>query len=210
LTGPSETQRGTSLAKLAIAAIIGLAWWTNTKEKSWPPGVLIAQTPTQTPNTTKSPWTMPDGTRITPLADYQIAARLLHRERYRWDLMADLSPVDFGVGWRQMSDQSVIDRISFSNSNRYLSWFTPDAAVLINDDCASNMHMIPANDAVRDRLLELDRGDLFQASGYLVCVERTACTPWTSSLTRTDSGNGACEIMWVTAIRPLAAPSPKP
>jgi hypothetical protein len=28
-------------------------------------------------------------------------------------------------------------------------------------------------------------------------------SPWTSSLSRPDSGDGACEIMWVDTVNPL-------
>ena len=191
----------------AALLTLGVIGYLIARPVRYPAGMLVGVPPAQGAAGGLQPWALPDGTRVIPLASYEISARLLHRERYRFDAMADIAPVDFGVGWHRMSDQSVIDGFSFSNSGRYLSYTTAsaeEAAMCAGSAC--NMHMLPANERVRDRLLDLDQGEVFFAKGYLVSVERPGMNPWTSSLTRDDTGQGACEIMWIEEIRRVEPP----
>ena len=85
----------------------------------------------------------------------------------------------------------------FPTATRYLSWRYQDANFpgAAASPCIANMHLIPSNDRVRDRLLDVRVGQIVQLSGYLVQVQRPGMNAWISSLTRDDSGNGACEIM---------------
>lgn len=186
---------------LGVGAIAFIAWQWAGQPVSHAPGVLIPEAPKQALVEKETPkWTRGE-TEFTPLATYEIKARVLHRERYRFDACSDLAPLDLGVGWSVMSDETNVQKCTFSNSGRYLTWsYGSDGPPPKASNCMSNMHMIPANDAVRSRLLDLKQGELFQANGYLVEVRRPGMNPWTSSLSRTDQGNGACEIMWVDRV----------
>ena len=57
--------------------------------------------------------------------------------------------------------------------------------------------MIPANDKIEKKLKKLDRDDLIYLEGYLVKIDRPDGWHWQSSLTRDDTGAGACEVIWV-------------
>jgi hypothetical protein len=59
------------------------------------------------------------------------------------------------------------------------------------------MHMIPANSQVEDALDAVHKGHVVRLKGYLVNVGAGDGWHWNSSLKRTDSGSGACEIIWV-------------
>lgn len=59
------------------------------------------------------------------------------------------------------------------------------------------MHMIPADDDIKERLLNVRVGSIVQLKGVLVGVQMGGRWVWVSSLSRTDTGNGACEIVWV-------------
>jgi hypothetical protein len=59
------------------------------------------------------------------------------------------------------------------------------------------MHMIPATAEVEAALKSFHDGDLIDMEGQLVEVTAPDGWHWRSSLTRTDSGPGACELMWV-------------
>lgn len=204
---PAATSRCPSLKKTGLfLGVVGLiTWhWLSTRPITQPPGMMIPEEPVQGGLPAgKVPW-MVSGTRIVPLASYRIKARVLHTERYRFERMADLAPLDLGVGWRVMSDETWASASEFSNANRYLSWhykdpnFPGEASI-----CISNMHLLPANDRVRDKLLSLRKGELVQLNGYLVEVQRPGMNPWTSSLSRFDRGDGACEIMWVESALPV-------
>ena len=187
---------------VAVALIAVFLQFSTSRPVSHPPGILIAEEPLQGPVPAGSGFWKAGDTNIRALASYTIKARVLHPERYRWDAMADLAPIDLGVGWGVMSDETYAARCSFSNSGRYLNWWWSgdDFPAAAATPCMTNMHMLPATERVRDRLLSLRPGQLFQAGGYLVEVTRPGMGPWTSSLSRHDTGNGACEIMWVQSL----------
>lgn len=188
-----------------ILLLVVVQQFSSSRPISHPPGILIKEEPLQGPVPAGQGFWKSGDNNIRALASYTIKARVLHLERYRWDDMADLAPVDLGVGWGVMSDETYAARCSFSNSGRYLNWWWSgdDFPTAAATPCMTNMHMLPATGRVRDRLLSLRPGQLFQAAGYLVEVTRPGMGPWTSSLSRHDTGNGACEIMWVQSLMPL-------
>jgi hypothetical protein len=59
------------------------------------------------------------------------------------------------------------------------------------------MHMIPANRTIAKRLKSVREGNIVEARGYLVNVEADDGWHWRSSLTRQDTGDGACELIWL-------------
>ncbi|PYE49009.1 hypothetical protein [Deinococcus yavapaiensis] len=63
--------------------------------------------------------------------------------------------------------------------------------------CAANMHLIPARDTVARQLGRLKPGHLVHLTGLLVNLARFDGWTWRSSLTRTDSGSGACELVYM-------------
>ena len=140
-----------------------------------------------------------EGYVIRPLARFQIEARVLGRERYRFDRGASLSPVDLALGWGPMSDQAVLDQIDISQGGRFYRWRVdqypiPRHAII---EHSANMHMIPADDVVEKDLLRVREGEVVQIEGYLVKATSEKGGVWKSSLTRKDSGDGACELIWV-------------
>jgi len=139
---------------------------------------------------------------VRPLARFQLQARLLSRERYRRGREADLSPIDFALGWGPMSDQTILDEISISQGARFYFWKTKTFPISRREISrySSNMHMIPANDEVRETLLSARVGELVYLDGYLVVATKEDGWRWKSSMTRNDTGNGACELVWVERI----------
>jgi hypothetical protein len=63
------------------------------------------------------------------------------------------------------------------------------------------MHMVPADAAIRGRLQDIRRGDIVRVRGYLVDVDHESGFHWRTSLSREDSGNGACELIYVERIQ---------
>ena len=141
---------------------------------------------------------------IEPLASYDIRARVLSIERYRMGREADLSPVDFALGWGPMSDGAVLDRLSISQSNRWyhFRWEgSPPIDPTVMARSSANTHLVPADDSVKNRLLKVSKGEVVRLSGYLINVRHTDGWSWRSSLTRDDTGGGSCELMWVTDVQ---------
>lgn len=185
---------------LLLFLLILLAWrnW-DSRAIEHAPGVLVPETPRQTePGDAQS--IRLDGFVLTPRADFRIRARVLSRENYYWGDDAELAPVDLALGWGVMSDQAVLDRIEITQGGRW--YFTryeypaplPDQEIIRH---SGNMHMIPANDWVRDKLNSIRPGQLIQARGRLVDVDHESGFYWRTSLTREDTGGGSCELFYV-------------
>jgi hypothetical protein len=139
---------------------------------------------------------------ISPLADFEISARVLARKNYWLGRESELSPVDFALGWGRMSESAVLESISFSQSNRWYYWQTPQYPIPRHEieSNSANMHMIPANDDIKDKLADIDEGDNVLIKGQLVRVDAKDGWHWVSSLSRHDAGDKACELVYVTDI----------
>jgi hypothetical protein len=68
---------------------------------------------------------------------------------------------------------------------------------------SANMHMIPANDEILAALQHRRRGEVVGLKGFLVDVSRQNWY-WNTSLTRADSGVGACALVYVEKIEPVS------
>jgi len=165
------------------------------------PGVLVAEKPVQV-NLQPSGF-MLDEYHITRRARFEIRARVLSSESYYLNREADLSPLDLALGWGVMSDQAVLDRIEVSQGNRwyYTRYEMPpplsDEQIISN---SGNMHMIPATGDIGKSLQELRIGDIIFLSGYLVDVDHDSGWHWRTSMSREDTGGGACEIVYVESL----------
>jgi hypothetical protein len=65
---------------------------------------------------------------------------------------------------------------------------------------AAQMHLVPATDAIDKRLRKLRPGQVVTISGYLVDVRDADGFRWQTSMTRADTGDGACELLWVETL----------
>ncbi|MRR18093.1 MAG: hypothetical protein EG826_16725 [Deltaproteobacteria bacterium] len=140
------------------------------------------------------------GYEIEPVARYEIRAKVLSVERYRFGREADLSCVDFALGWGPMSDNAIIKQLAISQDNRYYhySWRgDPPISPALMVRHSANTHLVPADDDVKARLLAVRKGEIVMLKGYLINIRGQDGWKWNSSLTREDSGAGACELMWV-------------
>jgi hypothetical protein len=176
--------------------IYQLAW--PEKEIKYPAGILVKESPAQKNIVNGKTWEKGEY-KITPLADFHLKARVLSLEWYHMDRESDLAPVDFALGWQEMSDQANLDRIDISQGNRWYHWSTdhyPIPRKLIETESA-NMHIIPADEKIEDDLDRVVKGNIIELNGYLVFIKAKDGWNWKSSLTRNDTGGGACEVIWV-------------
>jgi hypothetical protein len=146
-----------------------------------------------------------DGYSFTPLANFAIEARVLSRKKYSLGREADLSPLDLALGWGPMSDNRVLDKIDISQSNRFYYWRVEQFPIPKQEIIrhSSNMHMIPANEQVATQLAKARKGSVVTIIGQLVKINADDGWRWQSSLSRTDTGNGACELVWVKEVSVL-------
>ena len=186
------------VALLALT-FFGFTYWYFHRPIVYPPGVLVSSEPQQVDLTGETPPIEYRDFHLQPLAQFSIDARVLHRKVYRYDKQSALVPVDLALGWGPMSDQAVLDQIKISQSMRFY-WYEYQTPPIPKDQIIShstNLHVIPATPAVASFCKSLRQGELVHLDGELVEATGPEIGTWRSSLSRTDTGNGACELMLV-------------
>jgi hypothetical protein len=142
--------------------------------------------------------------RVEPLAGFSIEARVLAREDYRFDAGASLSPTDLALGWNNMANPAVYKRLDISQSGRWYNyrWGAEGPPLPLEEIIRSsaNMHLIPGNAGVAQALSRVRPDQTVRLQGWLVEARREDGWHWRSSLTREDSGGGACELIYVCAM----------
>ncbi|MGH8051837.1 MAG: hypothetical protein ACREPB_14355 [Arenimonas sp.] len=143
--------------------------------------------------------------KVTPMAGFSLQARVLAREDYRFDAGAEFSPTDLALGWGPMSEPGMADKLNISQSTRWYrySWDSDGPPIPLEDiiSHSANMHMIPANPVVAKSLKEISENDVIELEGWLIRIEKNDGWHWQSSLSRSDSGDGACELVYVCSIK---------
>jgi hypothetical protein len=186
-----------------LAALCAIAAWKlyTGRDIEHPPGVLAPADPWQreigsAPLIERGPF------RLRPRAEFRATVRILRREDYSLGELATLVPTDFAVGWGPMSDGAVLADVEITQSNRFYYWHTQhwpvDRATI--ESHSANWHVIPGNPAVAAMLGRLRRGSIVTLEGQLVDVEG-AEGRLATSLSRTDTGAGACEVLLATSAR---------
>ena len=203
---------GSWLLRAAIVVFIvngAYTWWYD-RPVTDPVGVLAPDEPQQADLAGAEPivhgrWT------LTPRARYDITARVLGRERYRFDGLARLVPVDLALGWGPMSDNRILAPLEISQSGRFywVHWSqappVPPAEIMRH---SANLHAIPADRSTEAQLLRLREGEVVRLTGELVDGRRDDGAFINTSLTREDTGAGACEVMLVETLARVAIERP--
>lgn len=193
------TERIFIFCVIALGYLVIRDW--DSKPIEHPPGILVAEIPVQVD--LQPSMFMLDDYQLTRKASFEIRARVLSKEPYYLNRAADLAPIDLALGWSVMSDSAVLEHIDISQSAR---WYrtqyelpppVPDQQIISN---SSNMHMIPARKDIERSLKKLREGDIVLIRGFLVDVDHDSGWHWRSSMSRTDTGDGACELVYVESL----------
>ena len=191
------------LILLAIVVVFGAIHWWHLRPARPGPGVLAPDAPVQVdldPN--QGTRLVRDDVVLATRAHFSMTARVLAREDYTFDDLAPVVPVDLAMGWGRMSDSSVLNSIEISQSGRFYYWHVEHFPIPEREIVSSsaNMHMIPADDGVKRALERVRPGQVVHVEGFLVDINRRDGRWWHTSLSRTDAGAGACEIIYVESI----------
>jgi len=147
--------------------------------------------------------------RLLPRATYRITGYAVDTSTRLLDEWDFVVPMDVALVWGPVADPSVLRRLSFHLSDRYVSWRWEGASPLpepVLQSHISNNHLIAASDEVDREMKRIRAGELVTIEGKLVDLEirdaggalvRSART----SLRRDDVGSGACEQIWVESVR---------
>jgi hypothetical protein len=190
-----------------VLGVVLLGWWTCTR----PRGAEAARPvdwsgePVQV-NEEGTPFTV--ATRkgpveLRPRARYEVAAVVAGAERYLFDTTAFLSPVDLVLTWGELPREPYHGRVSYAQMTRYYFWSTPSSELDLRyiEAHSANTHLIPANDNLRRAVLAVGAGDAVRLRGLLVDASAAGGLTWRSSLSRGDTGPGACELLYVQEVQ---------
>jgi len=186
------------LIALAILIVVLIYFFYPETVVTYPAGVTAPDQPKQTNISVIKKWES-DEFYFNALTEYQIKARVLSRNNFSIGKESEISPFDLALGWGPMSDQSVIDKIDISQSNRWYRWKAdvlpiPAKEISLN---SANVHIIPKDETIQDKFDDVYSGSLIEMKGYLVEITTADGWRWKSSLKRDDTAGGSCELFWV-------------
>lgn len=168
--------------------------WTPANE--WP---AIMRDPTQQ-KSNRGVVRLEDGTTLTPKASYDITARVVSVYQYTTDATSPWSPLDFAVTWGPIASIDESKSLGTTQSGRYYHWSlgrNSTQSVQTISRHSANIHLIPATPEIAERLNNIRAGEIVTMKGHLVNLRAPNGIRWNTSLSRTDTGGGACEILYV-------------
>ncbi len=144
---------------------------------------------------------------INPMARYSISARVLAKRRYVRGWESEISPWDIVFGWGEAADETKTENLRIKQAVRWYSFRIKGEMELSAKYISrhtSNNHIIPANNNIRKVILFLQKSEIVYMEGYLVNVSGKKGNQnihWNTSLSRDDTGMGACEIFYVDLVK---------
>ncbi|MBT3217942.1 MAG: hypothetical protein HN348_02545 [Proteobacteria bacterium] len=139
--------------------------------------------------------------RLSAVASFDIEAIVLHTQRYWFDDIADLVPIDLALGWGPMSEGEVLNELRVYQGDRFYYW--KRSSLLRPAEIgqhSTNLHAIPADSTIKKQLFAIDVGDIVQLTGVLINAYKPGGWTMKTSVSRTDTLGGACEVMWVESV----------
>lgn len=182
-----------------------------------PPSALYKD-PLQTPLKSKPPFDVKENGItyiITPHFNYTLSGMIVSKKDHDSGLITSLhrrwkdylNTADICLIWGKNLDINLAD---FEFWNRQFTCFyqTYDREALKTFDGQrlSNNHLLVQDDYLRKQILRLNVGDVVTLRGWLSDYKNLETGgKRTTSTIRTDTGNGACETIWVTDVERLQA-----
>ncbi|MDD5492062.1 MAG: hypothetical protein PHV60_05205 [bacterium] len=183
------------------------------------------QAPLQKPTTDTKPVTfVKDGYNyeLTPLFDYTVNALLVHKLNYkRFSIYkyASVFPMDVSLVWGSNLATKVYQsrKLRFWQDGRFTYW-QYETGLEVNPSEIANEHLIINDPTIERKMNSLNVGDQVKIKGKLVDVvakntgqadiDKPSLYKWQTSTVRTDTGPGACEIIYVEDIEILKKGNP--
>lgn len=138
---------------------------------------------------------------IKLLAEYKLKGVVKSKKKYN-DYPSQISKYDIAIAWGDLNREEYDKHIKYTQGSRWYYYnysrdFPEDGSFIAGN--SANVHLVHSNEEILDELRKIRRNDYVNIEGYLIeAVFPNG--PWRSSLTRTDTGDGACEILYVTKV----------
>ena len=204
----------TSIFMLCLTGVLLSAW----QKDAFHNDLVLSDGPTEDPQQTaveKAPFQVSQGGvsyQVEPLYSYDIEGivvslqqhdgdRMLHR---RWN--DHLNVADLCVVWGH--NASAVDLSEFDFWNGQFTCFfrtsSNSAWGSFHQDQISNNHLLSDDQWIRDRIADLRIGDQVRLQGFLANYSQDSGFQRGTSTTRSDTGNGACETLYVEDVQVTA------
>ncbi len=189
------------IAAAALLVLLGVLKHRQHSAVDPGPGVLAAEAPAQV-DLHHGARLQKGDTTLATRAHFDVTARVLSRKDYSWGEGSDLVPIDLALGWGRMSDSAVLAHIDITQSGRFYHWHVKEFPIPRREieTSSANMHMIPADSGVKRQLEKVRTGQVIRLEGFLVNASRPGGWHWNTSMTRNDTGAGACELIYVESV----------
>jgi hypothetical protein len=138
---------------------------------------------------------------------YKVAALVVGRTTYSSGWEGQIAPVDLALVWGEPAQPDYDKFVSYRQSDRwYFFEIKPDSPYSPGfiSRHSSNNHLIPATENVLKALKSIKKKQKIVLEGFLVNIDgiyKGQHVWWTSSLSRTDTGDNSCELMYVQRVR---------
>lgn len=143
---------------------------------------------------------------VSTKVKYEITALLKSSEKYYFGWESEFSPVDFCLVWGKLAEKDIDKTIKYEQSGRWY-FYRYDGDCPVSSEYislhSSNNHIIPATENLKKILTSRLTNKIIYLKGYLVNIDGNKNGSkywWRSSQSREDSGEGACEIFYVTRV----------
>lgn len=144
---------------------------------------------------------------IRKLYTYEAQGEVLSASKYALTWTNDFYDVDLGLIWGP-SREALKRRFKFFQMGRWLFWRTEDPVsaedrALVTRSISNN-HAIPAEGSqhIARMLTRVGEGDRVRLKGALVQIRGPQGEVLaTSSASRDDTGDGACEVVWIEELQ---------
>jgi hypothetical protein len=212
LKDPVKLERYSRIIFISSAIIWAVSAWFK---DSLPPPSFYNQSLLQTPIQVKSeqkPFSIQAGNEkyeINPIYSYELNGvvvtysnasgftNIWHHKR--WKDFINLR--DLCVIWGQNVSTGVYRKLHFSSDSWtcWVDWPDKETGIVFHGDQLSNNHLLTHNPWLQNKLMEAEPGDQIRLVGHLVEYgNRANSFRRGTSTTRTDTGQGACETVYLS------------
>lgn len=142
---------------------------------------------------------------LKPTWEIETTARVLSQKRYWFDEKTHLSPIDFVLGWGQLSDERILSQIKTPIHGREfdLNVIRPPLTL---DEIRQHllfMHAVPSSESVSEQLKNIRPGNIITIQGYIVDINDRSDLIWKSSFTDRNSRLDGNQIVYIDQIEVL-------
>lgn len=165
------------------------------------PGIVAETRPTVTkidfPNPIET-----DNFIITPKFEISGTVRVIAKNKYWFEEMSHVSPIDMLLSWDRMSDEELLRRmlVTIDDRSYHVQMTKPPYQRGNIHEHLMMSHTIPASQQIHDVLSSVRRGQLVSISGYIVDLENRLGDEWISPVRDNMPAKRSSQWLWVESV----------